>query len=811
MDIRRHLPVLRRWTRLCASLGLAVVAVFIAVAASRVRLEAPEPTVLVRDRDGRFLTTVADTQRWPGEDGLGYWRVDEIPERVAAAMMAIEDRRFYQHPGVDLRAVGRAITQNVRSGRRISGASTLAMQVARMQNPGPRTYPRKAVEALTALMLTTRYGREAVLAHYLRIVPYSNRIHGIGFASRMYFDKPVADLSWAETAFLAAIPQSPSSMNPFDPLGRGRAINRASRILRQMAADGTLSSIELVTAERQLRRLHVTQRHYRPDDAVHAALRFESALRFERVLKNGGLPPGDPIVPSTLDLDLQSELTWLVREAVLRWQKRGAGNAALLVVDRETWEVRAAVSSIGYFDEDNAGSIDYLRVPRSSGSTLKPFFYALALERGVITPATILDDLDRGYGSITNSDERFLGPLLPRVALANSRNVPAANLLDRVGLDNGYAFLSEAGLNGNGTARRYGLGLAIGGLPVTLEDLVRAYTVFANGGRLRDLTWRQDRVAPQQPSKRLLNEETARQITLFLSDPSARLPTFPRMGWLELPFAVAVKTGTSSRYRDAWTVAYSSRYLIGVWVGHPDHRPMSGLSGYRTAARLAHSVMSRLHKDQQDGLEALSFPAPRGYRDQRVCSLTGRLATPACDRVVVERFAPGQEVVHTCEAHRFVAVDRRNSLLATAAVPASEIEVRSFVELEPRYAAWAASAGLPRPPRQASGLNGGVAVSARPVLQNSNKVRIVAPLQDLHVLPDPETPAALRTISLRAVVEPAANDNDEVVWYVNGKPFKAVGYPFTARWPLSAGEHVFEARLPSSGARSKKVRVTVEE
>jgi len=225
-------------------------------------------------------------------------------------------------------------------------------------------------------------------------------------------------------------------------------------------------------------------------------------LRFEELLTDPELRrtlASDPIVDTTLDLDLQREVSWLAWDAVRRLERRGAGNAAVLVVDRGSWEVTAAVGSTDYFDPDHAGAIDYLRVPRSSGSTLKPFLYALALERGTITPTTILDDLDRGGGGITNADERFLGPLLPRVALANSRNVPAANLLAGIGLDEGYGLLGELGLHdGSEPARRYGLGLAIGGLPVTLEGLVRAYTVLAGDGRLRDLVWY--RQQPRRPA-----------------------------------------------------------------------------------------------------------------------------------------------------------------------------------------------------------------------------------------------------------------------------------------------------------------------
>ena len=205
-----------------ALLALALpAAAFAAVAVARSGLEAPAPTLLVHDRAGRFLGELPER----GDERLGFWRLDEVPARVAAATIAIEDRRFrsFWHLGVDPLAVGRALVQNLGASRRVSGASTLAMQVARMQRPGARGYLRKLVEAATAVALTLRHGRDGVLAQYLRIVPYGHRIHGIGYAARRYLGKPVEDLSWAEVAFLSALPQAPGRMNPYLPQGRARA------------------------------------------------------------------------------------------------------------------------------------------------------------------------------------------------------------------------------------------------------------------------------------------------------------------------------------------------------------------------------------------------------------------------------------------------------------------------------------------------------------------------------------------------------------------------------------------------------------
>ena len=221
---------------------------------------------------------------------------------------------------------------------------------------------------------------------------------------------------------------------------------------------------------------------------------------------------------------------------------------------------------------------------RSPGSTLKPFLVAHALDRGVITPSTILDDIERGPGGIGNADDAFLGPMLPRSALANSRNVPAAQLVARLGVDETYGYLGELKLHdGREPARRYGLGLAIGGLPTTLERLVRAYTTVARDGRMVELRWRLDDPLVE---RRVMSEEAARLVTLFLSDPQARLPAFPRGGALEYPFGAAIKTGTSSRFRNAWAVGWTSRHLVGAWVGDPAYCPMN-VSRASLSTRLA--------------------------------------------------------------------------------------------------------------------------------------------------------------------------------------------------------------------------------
>jgi penicillin-binding protein 1C len=768
---------------------------WIGVVWNRARLISPSPTLYLQDRHGRFLgETGADK-----EDAYGYWPLETLPPRVVAATLAVEDRRFNRHPGVDPIAISRATVQNVRKGKRLSGASTLAMQIARMQTPGRRGFFRKATEALTALFITWRYGREAVLRHYLQIVPYGNRIHGISYAARRYFDKPVEDLSWAEIAFLTAIPQAPARMNPFYVQGYHAATQRGKRILDLLFAGHHLSSEEYELACSQLQSIKIPNWGERPRDGLHAILHLGNMLNTPESRK--GLNRR-PIVKTTLDLDLQEEISWKTFKSLETWRHEGAGNGAVIVLDRNTNEVLAWVGSSDYFDKAYAGAIDYTSVSRSPGSTLKPFIYALALDRGIITPATILDDLQRGAGGITNADDAFLGPMLPRMALANSRNVPAANLLNQLSVEQGYDFLRDLGLHGGSQpARRYGLGLAIGGMPVTLEQLVRAYTVFSQEGRLCDLIWYEGQ--PRAESRQLLTEETTRIITIFLSDPMARLPSFARMGAMEYPFPAAVKTGTSSRFRDAWTVAFTMRYVIGVWFGDPDFQPMNLLTGYRSAAELAQQVLLSLHQDQRQGLMDYGFPPPRGYQPVRLCALSGLLATSACDRVLEEWFRPHGGPVEYCKMHVLLAIDRRDNLPATPVTPAEFVEVRPFVDLPPQYAEWAAAAGLPRLPQpREKAVMSGSEESAQRI-----QVKITAPENGLRLLRDPETPGNSASLALKASVNAQV---PQLLWYVDRQPFQLVDYPYIARWIAQPGEHIIQVRVPNSTIASAPVRIIVQ-
>jgi penicillin-binding protein 1C len=603
-------PSRRQLRRSLSALLLCAIAAVAWIGATRCRLEHPHASALLLDRHGAFLAQLHES----ASADYGYWPLSALPDRVVTATLGIEDRRFWWHPGVDPLAVGRALAQNWRASGRRSGASTIAMQVARLQDPSPRTYLSKAVESVTAMLLTLRYGHEELLRQYLTLAPYGQGSHGIAHAARWYFDKPIEDLSWAEIAFLGAIPQAPGLMNPGNPSGRERIQARGRRILAALAQEGAISAGERADAEAELDRIAVGRKRRLPD-ALHPILRTEE-MRVAGTV--GPDRPSDAVLRSTLDIALQRQVAKLGRHALAEWRGEGAEQLAVLVADRESLEVRAAFGSASYFAEP-AGSVDFTRRDRSPGSALKPFIYALGLDSGVIGPDSVLEDLPYNRSGVDNADRTFLGPLLPAQALANSRNVPATNLVRQIGVEPTFRLFRDLGLVSDAhAASYYGLVMAIGAVPTRLDRLVAAYGALANDGMLTELAWvkGQRRSAPE----RVVSVAAAREIGLFLSDPLARLPSFPRMGTSEYPFPVAVKTGTSQGYRDAWAVAYSRRYIVGVWVGRSNAGSMDGLTGSRSAGRLVHDIMMALHQGSAAGDADLTFPAPPLSAAREICA-----------------------------------------------------------------------------------------------------------------------------------------------------------------------------------------------
>jgi len=693
--------------------------------------------------------------------------LDAISPHVVQATLAAEDRRFFVHPGIDALAVARAAIGNLRAGHVVRGGSTLTQQLAGLVWPEPRTWRGKCREAVRAVRLEIDFSKREILEQYLNRVPYGPGTHGVTAASQRIFRRAPAALSAAQAATLAALPQAPDRL--VRPGERARLRARRDWILAAMRRRGALTAeahAEAVTADVTL---------------DLAATPFAAPHFADWVLQT--VPP--PLrraarLQTTLDAPLQEEVEGIVATHLAALRGRGVHEMAVVVQSIADGEIRALVGSPSWEESQVNGALA-LRQP---GSALKPLVYGLAFAEGV-SAADVLADvpfatLDGGGGEVAprNYDGRWHGPVRAREALASSFNVPAVRLQARLGTAHVLDGFRRAGLttlDAEG-AEDYGLGLALGVGEVTLVDLTNAYASLARGGE-----WRAPVVVraatdarggvlavPTPAARRWLDAASAFLVADVLADDAARVPGFGAGSILDLPFAVAVKTGTSTDYRNSWCIGFARDHVVGVWVGNFDGSSLHGLAGASGAGPVFRSVMLRLHAR---GERAWHAEPPPGWTRGPVCTLSGTRPGPACSTTFLEWFAPGAWERRTeCTFHRWQ-------------------DGVCVVEWPGEYRAWAdANAGFT------------VAGGARAATRSADSgPRIMSPLDGAVYFRDPRlgSASAIRFVARERSVQDA--------WLLDGKPV-ATRSDGTALWAPVPGAHTLELRRQD---RSHAVRFSV--
>ena len=536
--------------------------------------------------------------------------LQDISPWVQAAIISVEDQRFLRHPGIDPLAIIRAIGQNLRSRRRISGASTLSTQVIRLREPRPRNWRTKGIEAVKALQLERIYDKSAILKTHLNLAPFGGNLNGIEAAARWYFDKSAADLNLAEAALLAGLPQSPSRLRP--DRNPDNARKRMQHVLERMRKDEVIDEQQYKAAIRAP--LHI-QSGWRPFIAPHFA-----DLVLQQTARTGTLT-------TTLDASLQHVIENIATQHKRTLLDTEADRIAIVVMHVHDGAILSLIGSHDYFDTTNSGMVNAALAKRSPGSSLKPLIYALAIDQGSMTPATMLDDSPAGYRDInpTNFDGQFRGNVTLRDALILSLNMPALKTVEQLGTQRVIDHLRSFGLGTiDRSAEHYGTGLAIGGAEVRLLDLVAAYAALARGGTYLPPQFLHD--APLAPSRRVLSPEAAYIVTDILGGTERSNDLFGHIADARLPRA-AWKTGTSSAYRDAWTVAWTPEHVIGVWVGNTDGRPTKQCTGATAAAPVVADILRHLYPsgnqawfEQPQGIRTVS--KPDGSRDLQIFGVT---------------------------------------------------------------------------------------------------------------------------------------------------------------------------------------------
>jgi len=776
--------------------------------ADAVRARAMAPSSLIMGRDGRVLYEIID----PHAGSHRPLPLDEIPEALWQGVVATEDGSFYSNPGFDLGAIARALWTNLRYGEIRSGASTITQQLARnlLMSAGERserTWSRKVREVILAFHMTRTLSKDEILALYLNETYFGNLAYGVEAAAQAYFGKPVRELGLAECALLAGLPQSPEGYNPLTNIEVAK--ERQKVVLGLMVKAGYITSEQGELAAREP--LHLASSHL-SIEAPHFTMLVREQLGSlvgEEAILRGGLR-----VQTTLDLDVQRAVEAQVERHLARLNEEHDGlpghnvrNAAVVAIDHADGAVVAMVGSPDYFDARIDGAVNGAVALRQPGSALKPFTYAAAFARG-LTPATMMTDVETAFVTRegepyvpVNYDYRFHGPVLLRQALACSYNVVAVKVLDCIGIPALTGLATNLGITTLNQTQSNGLALTLGSGEVRLLELTAAYGALATGGHrvrpmiIREIATEDGTVlyrAPSPERERVLDERVAYLITDILADPMARAPAFGESSVLDAGFPAAVKTGTTTEWRDNWTVGYTTRYVVGVWVGNADNEPMRGISGVDGAAPIWRGVLRDLHPNGSS-----EFPRPEGLVEVEVCAESGKLPGPACTHRRRELFLQEHVPAETCTLHGLVTVDAATGEPAGVETPAERRLVRRVTYWPPDTLAWAQEQGLPLAPEVRSSAMetaqspSSTSVEAPPGDQADDPLLIQSPPSNSRYAITAEIPAEMQGIEIVGTRSAGAQLR-QVTLYVDGAPWQSwTCPPYRSFWTLAPGIHEF--------------------
>jgi penicillin-binding protein 1C len=737
-------------------------------------------TTRIYDRNGSLIYEILD----PNAGRRTFTPLENISPYVIAATIATEDKDFYTNPGFDIWGIMRAFWQNYTTGRVVSGASTITQQLARslLLSPEERsqvTTKRKTREIVLAAEITRKYSKDEILELYLNEIYYGNIAYGIEAAAETYFNTSADQLNLAQASFLAGLPQAPAVYDVFT--NREGALLRHQDVVNlmyQLSSDRSCIKInqwdvpicikldEAVAAVQEIENFSFTQRPVNmpfPHWVNFIRLQLESQFDPQTIYRSGFK------VYTTLDPELQNYAQSAVKAQVGKLVDNDASDGALVAIRPATGEVLAMVGSADFYNEAISGQVNMAISPRQPGSSIKPLTYTAAFEKGW-TPATVIWDVPSEFPPSGNPDDtrdpykpvnydgRFHGPIRARIALASSYNVPAVKVLDFVGIYDNPAtsekdgFISFAERMGISTFTRddYGLSLTLGGGDVSLLELTSAFSVFANSG-VRQTPFSITKIVDHfgkliyehesKAGEQVIRADHAFLISDILSDNNARSPAFGRNSFLNLPYKVAVKTGTTNSFHDNWTLGYTPDVAIGVWIGNADYTPMKNVSGVTGAAPLWADVI-QWELNRIMGGNPTGFKRPDGIEDIVICKASGTIPSDHCSDQTTEIFAKGQPPQPEKEdLWQEIAIDTWTNLRAGPAcseyteekltLNVSEKWARKWIRDEEAGRSWAEGLGFkdpviftptrecksddPRPTIVFVGLNDGMTISVSPL------------------------------------------------------------------------------------------------
>ncbi len=725
------------------------------------------------DRNGQLLRAyLAPDQMWRIHvDG------NQISPALKTTVLAYEDRAFYRHPGINPKSILRAAISNWRAGRVTQGGSTITMQVARLMEPKDRTMTGKLIEIFRALQLEVRYSKDEILTFYFNLAPYGGNIIGVGAASRFYFGKSPDKLSFGEAALLAAIPNSPNRYRP--DIKASEAKPGRDKILGLLRRQSKITSAQYAEALAE----YVPDRRF---DMPFNAPQFADFL-----IK---CYPQQDELHSTIDPTVQHLAETTLRAHLKPLIPQGITNGAVVVIDNVSKDVLALVGSVDFTDSLNKGQVNGAVAPRSPGSALKPFVYAIGIDEGLISPRSLLYDVPVNYSGYrpVNYDETYHGAVTAEDALIRSLNVPAVNLSAKLGGDGVYTLLKDAGITTLPNPQEYyGLSLILGGCEVNLLELTNIYSGLADSGAFRD--YRLLKSAPDPIARKLLSSGTCYIITDILSQ--LRRPELPAV-WeatLHLP-KVAWKTGTSYGKRDAWSVGFTPRFTIGVWAGNFDGKGNPRLVGAEVATPILFDIFDALESAGDNRW----FVPPNTVARRQVCAVSGQLLSAYCAATANEIYLPGISPNQPCAMHEIIMVDKQTGKRLCSHCRAKRTyDEKIVVNWPAEIATWMERNGYPIDPMPEH-------FAQCPQLASGQNPVIVSPSPDAEYFILPDVDIQYQKILLDASV---SNRTRTVYWFLNkrlissGSPAKKVFITPTA------GTHTLVC-LDDEG-RSAEVKLTI--
>lgn len=822
--MRRFMHILRWTSRLIAVSLLCLAAVLVYLWFST-PLPTPEElqsrivpgSTRILDRNGRLIADLPD----PLSGRRQSVPLNDIPLALRQATIALEDADFATNAGVDLRGILRALRDNIVAGDLVAGGSTITQQVARTLLLDPdlarqRSLERKLREAILALKLTATTSKDEILALYLNQTYYGRLAYGVEAAAQRMFGKPVRELSLAESALLAGLPQAPTHYDPFTFPEAARA--RQLQALTAMVRTGAITQEQADQAAAEPLRFASAPVATAAPHVVQMVLDQASALLEPEALLRGGLT-----ITTTIDLGLQQAAEDALRYqlALLNDRRNGVDhnvrNGAVVVLDPQTGAILALVGSPEFSDASIQGQVNAALALRQPGSAIKPLTYAAALERGW-TPATLILDVPTAFptrdGRVyrpNNYDRTFHGPLTLREALATSSNVAAVQTLNAIGLPALLEIAERFGVTTFSEDRgRYGLSLTLGGGEVTLLELTGAYAVFANGGqRVTPFVIQAigSMPVPHTPPTAVLDPRIAYLISDILSDRYARMRAFGAESVLNLDRSAAAKTGTTTDWRDNWTLGYTPDRVVGVWVGNADGEAMELVSGITGAGPLWRQVMLAAHQ----GMPIHEFMRPAGIVEREICADSGLLVSPTCPATRPERFVDGTEPTRPDDTHLALLVDRELGCRAPQGYPPERIVRRIYRILPPAAEDWAAEHGIARIPQIACPPIAGTAtLPQQPAAQPLPARMHVADIRPVVLSPapgtlyalDPRIPAERQQIEIRAQAGGPVRSltiliDDMIVG-------RFVAPPYRIFWTLAPGRHRVLVETEDADGRTQR-------